>query len=161
VLAAVAGNPPRFQAFSLDAGKLGDWPMGGGIDRAHLACSLTGALCAAIAEAGKGRVLRLFDTRAGERWRTALAHEGGGMPRVVVAAGGKVIIASERAAAGWRIRAWDGAGKALWQAPVAGPLVDFRVSWSGKRIAAVTEDGYIVYFDADVIAPKKPEAGKS
>jgi len=112
-----------------------------------LSCSKIGNYCAALSNGPDEQRLSLFMPNGKEVWRHVIKTRAPSPSSAVVADQGRMVIAGFEEKGQWSLRAWDSKGKPLWTAPIEGGLADFKVSWSGKRIAVLTKDGRIAFFD--------------
>ena len=112
-----------------------------------LSCSDTGNICAASANNSEGQLISVYTSDGKKLWGATLKSTAKSGPAVFVAAHGETVIAGIEENGGWSLRAWDKNGNVAWSAPVEGGLADFKVSWNGKRIAALTMDGRTAFFD--------------
>lgn len=114
---------------------------------ASLSCSDTGNICAASGNNSEGQFISVYTPDGKKLWGANLKGNAKSGPTVFVAAHGEAVIAGLEENGSWSLRAWDKKGNVLWTAPIEGGLADFRVSWNGKRIAALTMDGRTAFFD--------------
>ncbi|MDH4190022.1 MAG: hypothetical protein OEW21_07450 [Betaproteobacteria bacterium] len=155
LLAVVAGKAPaRLFLLADDGGRpLGMWSLPAAVERVSLACGQLGQACALLAVNGERRLLYVVSAQG----RLLSQHEGGGagVERVEFGDEGRMLVAAFEAQGQWSLHAWDLEGRVLWSAPIEGRLVDFRLSWSGKRLMAVTGEGKVLYFDTERRRPAK------
>jgi hypothetical protein len=112
-----------------------------------LSCSDVGVACAALSNGPEGQRLSFFTEDGKERWAYRVKTHATANAAVLVADHGNAIIGGFEENGQWRLLAWDMNGKPLWSAPLEGGLADFKVSWNGRRIAVLTKDGRIAFFD--------------
>lgn len=112
-----------------------------------LSCSDIGNACAALGKSGNRQRLAVYAPDGKELWKYTLKALPGYDSSVAIAAHGTIVIAGFEEAGEWSLRAWDIKGRPLWTAPIEGGLADFKVSWNGKRIAALTRDGRVAFFE--------------
>jgi len=149
VIAVATGGEKGELGFYNEKGALtGSAPFRG--NAVSLSCSDKGNACAVLANGPEGQRLSVYTPKGKELWRYNVKTGARSPSSLVVADHGQVVIAGFEERGKWSLRAWDIKGKPLWTAPVEGGLADFKVSWNGKRIAVITKDGRIAFFDLAV-----------
>jgi len=152
VIAVSSGGDKGELRFLNHQGKTtGSAPFPGGVR--SLSCSSISAVCAALSNGPGGQRLSVYTPQGKELWRYIVKTPAGADAAVVVAARGEVVIGGFEEGGNWSLRAWDAGGNPLWTAPIEGGLRDFKVSWNGKRIAVLSNDGRIAFYD---LMPQPP-----
>jgi outer membrane protein assembly factor BamB len=114
-----------------------------------IACSQTGNICAAYGAGKREQKLSVFSTDGKEQWSYTAEGQAQNRPRVYLTLTGETIVAGFDEKSGSAVRAFGPAGQKLWHADFEGGLKDFKLSWNGDKIAAITRDGAVTYYDLD------------
>lgn len=153
IAVSTEGEKGEIRFYGMNGTLTGSAPFPGGAY--SLACADIGVACAALGNGPSGQRLSFFSQDGKELWTYTVDGQARAASSVAVAGQGELIIAGFEEKGQWFLRAWNLKGKPLWNAFIEGGLADFKVSWSGNRIAALTNDGRIVFFDT---TPKQEKA---
>ncbi len=145
IAASIGGDKGEIHFFNDNGISTGSAAFPG--DAISLSCSDIGISCAALANGPKYQRLSLYTPDGKEVWRYVVKKPAMSLSSVKVTDHGLVAIAGFEEKGKWSLRAWSNKGEPLWIAPIEGGLVDFKVSWNGKRIAVITSDGRIAFYD--------------
>ena len=144
LMVSISGEKEGIYFFNEKGELTGSAPLKG--SASSLSCSNIGNICTAYGNSPKGQHISIY-TPDGKNIGSYDVEEHADIDSKVFAADkGNVIVAGIKDKGGWSIQALDSKGVPVWYAPIEGGLRDFSVSWNGKRIAVITEDGKVIFF---------------
>lgn len=155
LMVSTSGKKEGIYFFNEKGELTGSAPFKGGAS--SLSCSNIGNICAAYGNSPKGQYISIYTPNGKEIGSYNVEGHADIDSRVFVADKGNVVVLGIKDIGGWLIQAIDSKGVPVWHAPMEGRLRDFRVSWNGKRIAAVTEEGRIIFFQIGDESKKETE----
>jgi hypothetical protein len=94
--------------------------------------------------------ITVYDPSGEARWQYGIDRGVNSNSQVVEALAGTTVIADFQVDDTRRsIMAWKVDGTPLWVIPIDQPIVDWKVSWNGKRIAILTQDSQLLFYNLD------------
>ena len=144
IMVASSGDKDRINIFNGKGNLTGSALFPGTVS--SLSCSNMGNICAAYGNSKTGQQISVYTPDGKEAGGYHVKEKAEMDSRVFVVDKGSAIVAGVKDKGVWSIYALDNKGTPIWYAPIKEGLKDFIISWDGKRIAVITEDARLLFF---------------